>query len=48
MTQYECTECGALGRFTRVDGSAFIAECPACEEQTRWAVAFEGEGVTFE
>jgi hypothetical protein len=48
MTQYECTSCGQLGRFTRFDGGAFVADCPVCEEQTRWTVAFEGEGVSLE
>lgn len=48
MTQYECTECGTMGRFTRFDGGVFVANCPACEEQTRWEVAFQGEGVAFE
>jgi rubredoxin len=47
MTQYECTSCGQLGRFTRLD-DAFVATCPVCEEQTHWTVAFEGEGVSFE
>lgn len=39
MTQFECTECGQLGRF--VDRSAsFKLECPACGERTLWEEAF--------
>lgn len=47
MTQFECTECGQLGRFTVMDRSSFQMDCPACDKQTLWTVAFEGEGVTF-
>jgi predicted RNA-binding Zn-ribbon protein involved in translation (DUF1610 family) len=47
MTQFECTECGQLGRFTVMDRSSFEMDCPACDERTLWTIAFEGEGVTF-
>lgn len=49
MTQFECTECAQLGRFTRLDRTEFVMECPACEEPTLWTVAFdaETEGVSF-
>jgi hypothetical protein len=30
-----------------LDRSSFEMECPTCEEQTLWTVAFEGEGVSF-
>lgn len=47
--QYECTECGQLGRFVTKE-APFTAPCPACEEQTLWTAAFEpeeGEGISF-
>lgn len=47
MTQFECTQCGQLGRFSRHAQSEFVAECPVCEEPTRWERAFEGEGIEF-
>jgi C4-type Zn-finger protein len=30
-----------------MDRSEFEMDCPVCEEQTHWTVAFEGEGVSF-
>lgn len=47
MTQYECEQCGQLGRLPPQDHSTLRMECPACGEETTWTPAFEGEGVSF-
>jgi predicted RNA-binding Zn-ribbon protein involved in translation (DUF1610 family) len=47
MTQFECEECGQLGRFPPGDRSTIRMDCPACGETTTWHRAFEGEGVSF-
>ena len=47
MTQFECEECGQLGRFPPGDCAEFRMDCPVCGEETTWRRAFEGEGVSF-
>ena len=49
MTYFECTACGQLGDYVEMERRAFHAECPVCEETTRWTIAFEeeGQGVSF-
>lgn len=45
--QYECQGCGQLTRFSGVERDEVTMECPVCEKRTVWAVAFEGDGVSF-
>jgi hypothetical protein len=48
MTYFECTECGQLGDFARMERSELRQQCPVCEEETVWETAFEAEeGVSF-
>lgn len=44
MTYFECTECGQMGDFARIERSELRQRCPVCEEETLWETAFETEG----
>jgi hypothetical protein len=46
MTYFECTECGQIGDFARMERSELRQRCPVCEEETLWKAAFEAEGGT--
>lgn len=46
MTYYECSGCGRLDRFGGVAGREAFRPCAACEQRTRWTLAFEGEGTS--
>jgi hypothetical protein len=45
MTYYECTGCGRIDRFGGTGGDAY-RPCAACDERTRWTLAFKGEGTS--
>lgn len=45
MTYYECTGCGRVDRFGGAGDDAY-RPCAACEERTRWTLAFEGRGTS--
>lgn len=47
MPLYECTECGQTMDLLDTTGADRREECPVCEQQTVWSLAFEGEGVSY-
>lgn len=47
MTRYECSECGTTMDLLDTTGSDRMEPCPVCDEQTRWTLAFAGEGVSY-
>lgn len=49
MTYFECDGCGNFADFARFDVRQLHAECPVCDERTRWTIAFDDPdaGVTF-
>jgi predicted nucleic acid-binding Zn-ribbon protein len=48
MTYFECTDCGQMGDFARMERSELRQHCPVCGVETVWETAFEAEeGVSF-
>ena len=46
MTYYECDGCGRLDRLVGAAGETTFRPCAACEERTRWTIAFAGDGIS--
>lgn len=43
MTYFECESCGLMANLSVFGASSLRQECPECDEQTTWSVAFEAE-----